>query len=91
MSRENVYLGKRVEDTGRKGLDNLREVRDIADAIIDDCVSGTIPYNKAMSRMNLLELIVTKDSDLRRKGLVREARKIVDKKREELIEKCGDH
>jgi hypothetical protein len=83
----NVYLGKRVEDTGREGLDNLREVRDIADNIIDDCTSGRIDYRTAMSRMNMLELIIVKDSKIpyHLKG---KARTIVDRKREELQEEC---
>ena len=88
MGREYVYLGKRVEDRGEPGLSNLDEVRDIADAIIEDCVSGRITYRTAMSRMNLLELIVTKKWDGR---MERAARRIVDEKREELVRECqGD-
>jgi len=90
MGRDYVYLGKTVRDTGQEGLDSLREVRDIADAIIDNCVSGRISYRKAMSQMNLLELVVTKSKKLKAKGLTSKARAIVDKKREELMEECGE-
>ena len=84
----NVYLGKRVPDTGRPGLSNLAEVREIADAIIDDCVSGRISYGTAMSRMNLLELVIARDRSFRGE-YERRARAIVDRKREELREECG--
>lgn len=59
-----VYLGKRVKDTGAPGLDKVREVRGIANAIIEDYRAGRIPYRTAMSRMNLLSLIVKKDRKL---------------------------
>jgi len=89
MARENVYLGKSVEDTGKKGLDNLREVRDIAENIVEDCVSGRISYKTAMSRMNLLELIVSRDKDFygAKKS---KARAIVDRYRARLQEECGE-
>ena len=86
MTRQNVYLGTRVEDTGSPGLDSIREVRDIADAIIEDCVSGRISYRTAMARMNLLELIVKKSFA---SGKERAARRVIDRKREELMEECG--
>lgn len=62
MSR-NIYLGKRVRDTGKKGLDNLREVRDICEAIIRDYKRGRIPYAKAMRRMVFLRTTVIKRSE----------------------------
>jgi len=65
MSREYVYLGKRVRDTGKKGLDNLSEVRGIRNAIISDYKRGRIPKRKATRRMNLLKLIVMRDSDFK--------------------------
>ena len=84
-----MYLGKSVEDTGKKGLDNLREVRDIAENIVEDCVSGRISYKTAMSRMNLLELIVSRDKDFygAKKS---KARAIVDRYRARLQEECGE-
>lgn len=85
----NVYLGKRVEDTRKKGLDSLREVRDIAESIVEDCVSGRISYRTAMSRMNLLELIVTRDRDFQGAKKTK-ARAIVDHYREKLVEECRE-
>jgi hypothetical protein len=89
MARENVYLGSRVEDRGKEGLDSISEVADIAEAIIEDCVSGRISYRTAMSRMNLLELVVSRDKDFYGEKEIR-ARKIIDIKREELRERCAD-
>jgi hypothetical protein len=89
LGRENVYLGTRVEDRGKEGLDTISEVADIAEAIIEDCVSGRISYRTAMSRMNLLELIVTRDKDFYGEKEIR-ARRIIDVKREELRERCAD-
>ena len=63
MGRDYVYLGKRVPDTGKKGLDNLGEVRGIRDAIIEDRRKGRIDSRTAASRMNLLKLVVSRDSD----------------------------
>ena len=84
----NVYLGKRVPDTGESGLSNIHEVKEIADAIIDDCVSGRIPYRTAMARMNLLELVVVRDKSIRGEYEKR-VRALIDRKREELREECG--
>ena len=61
MSR-NIYLGRRVEDTGKKGLDNLREIRDICKAILEDYKRGRIPYAKAMRRLVFLRTTVIKRS-----------------------------
>ncbi|ABN58502.1 conserved hypothetical protein [Pyrococcus abyssi virus 1] len=78
-----VYLGKRVKDRGKKGLDSIVEVEDIAKAIVNDLKAHRISYRTAMSRMNLLELVVTKDSDFYgRKEKV--ARDIIDEYREVL-------
>ena len=72
MSRKNrnIYLGKRVKDTGEKGLDNLREVRDICEAILRDYRRRRISYAKAMRRLVFLRTTVIKRS-----------RKLVGKKR----------
>jgi len=79
--RRNVYLGKRVKDVGRRGLSNYREAKGIADEIVADYRKRKITYRTAMSRLNLLELVIKKDSDFRGK---RRARAYVDKKRKEL-------
>jgi len=63
MSRKNIYLGRRVKDTGKKGLDNLREVRDICKAILNDYQRGRIPYAKAMRRLVFLRTTVIKRSE----------------------------
>ena len=81
MRRDYVYLGKRVPDTGKKGLDNLKEVEGITNAILRDYQSGKIPRSLAATRLNLLKLVVMRDSDF--KGAKRrEAIEIVDEARE---------
>jgi len=59
-----IYLGKRVPDTGKRGLDNAQEAIGIATAILQDYVAGKITYRTAMSRLNLLELVVARDGDI---------------------------
>jgi len=89
VGRENIYLGTRVEDTRDEGLDSIREVHDIAEAIIDDCVSGRISYRTAMARMNLLELVVARDSDFYGEK-ERKARRLIDSMRRKLQEECSE-
>lgn len=84
MARDYKYLGKSVRDTRKPGLDSIREVRDIARAIIDNYEAGNISYREAMSEMNLLELAVSRDSDFTGKKK-KKAREVVDKYREELM------
>ena len=89
-SKRNVYLGKRVKDTGAPGLDKVKEVRGIANAIIEDYKAGRLPYRTAMSRMNLLSLIVKKDRKLA--GHKLKAEEVVERARrqlEQLAEKRG--
>jgi len=59
MSR-NTYLGTRVKDIGRPGLDTLTEVKGITAAVIKDVKDGKITYRTGMSRLNLLTLIVSR-------------------------------
>ena len=90
----NVYLGENcrsppcVDDRGKPGLDLISEVKDIAERIIEDCETGRISYRTAMARMNLLELVVSRDSSFSVDTRLK-ARRIIDRKREELMEKCG--
>ncbi len=63
MARENVYLGKSVPDVGEPGLDQLVEVEGICREILEDYRRHRITYKTAMSRLNLLTLIVSRDSD----------------------------
>ncbi len=68
LDRRNVYLGKRVPDTGRPGLDNLTEVEGISKAIIEDYEKGRISKRTANGRFALLcNVIIPKDSKLGRK------------------------
>jgi hypothetical protein len=90
MGRRYVYLGKRVRDTGEKGLDSVEECKAIADAIYEDYAEGRISYRKAMSRLNLLELIAEKNSKFT-SAEARECREYVDRVREELMaERYGE-
>jgi len=62
-SRRNKYLGTRVPDIGKPGLDTLTEVKGIVKAIIEDVKNHRIAYKKGMSRMNFLSLIVSRSND----------------------------
>ena len=81
--RRTVYLGHRVPDTGKPGLDNLTEVRRIANAIVRDYKKHRISKRTATSRLNLLKLIVKKDSDFRGRKLKR-AYSIIERARERM-------
>jgi len=58
-----VYLGKTVPDFCRPGLDSPIEVRRICSRILEDYHSKRISYKRAMSRLNLLELIVQRSGN----------------------------
>jgi len=77
--RRNVYLGKKVRDVRKKGLDTISEVKGIRDAIIEDRRKGRIDARTASSRMNLLKLVVSRDSDFQVAKKKRKALSIVDK------------
>lgn len=85
MTRENVYLGKTVPDIGRPGLDELAEVKGIALRILEDYRAGDITYRTAMSRLNLLTLIVTKDSDFDDPEKERNAKEFIEYVRRQLM------
>jgi len=89
MGRDNVYLGKRVEDVGEEGLDSVEECKGIADAIYDDYLNGDISYRKAITRLNFLELVAQRDSKLD-SWEKQECRDYVDKVREELKSMEGE-
>jgi len=81
---DNVYLGKRVRDIGRPGLDRESEVRGICRAILRDYRKRRISYRTAMSRLNLLELVIQKSSRIP-KYKKRKFRRIVDDYRRKLM------
>ena len=86
MGRENVYLGKSVPDIGKPGLDRAEEVEGICRQILEDYRGRRISYKTAMSRLNLLTLIVSRDSDFdtlhpRKKA---RAKRIIEEYRERL-------
>ncbi len=84
MGKRHVYLGRRVEDVNESGLDTVEECKAIADAILEDYEEGRISYRKAMSRLNLLELIAEKNSKFTSYEAA-ECRDYVDSVREELM------
>ena len=88
MGRKHVYLGKRVEDVGEEGLDTVEECKAIADAIYEDYMDGRISYRKAISRLNLLELIASRNSKFTA-GEEAECRDYVDRVREDLMAEHG--
>jgi len=53
-SKRYKYLGKRVKDVGKKGLDKISEYRGILRAIIKDLKSGKISKKTARGRLLLL-------------------------------------
>ena len=89
MGRRYVYLGRRVEDIGEPGLDTVEECKAIADAILEDYEEGRISYRKAMSRLNLLELIAERNSKFT-DAEAAECRDHIDSVREELMAMGGD-
>jgi len=86
MARQNIYLGRTVPDVGKPGLDSIKEVSGICKGIVRDYKKRKISYRTAMSRLNLMELIIARDSDFTfnaRKE--RRAREIVEKYRKKLM------
>jgi len=67
----NVYLGKRVKDIRKKGLDTIKELRGICRAIINDYKKGRISYRTACSRFALLTNIVIKRCKIKNKRLAK--------------------
>lgn len=53
----NVYLGKRVKDVRKKGLDHVSEYQGIMREIIRDYKLGRIDAKKARGRLLLLYLL----------------------------------
>ncbi len=67
MSRNYVYLGKRVKDIGRKGLDHPKEYYGIRKAIVSDVRKGRISRKKGRGRLLLLYHLAKTDKDLKTK------------------------
>ena len=59
------YLGRRVKDTRKKGLDSIREYKDLAEAILRDYRYGRISKKTAQGRLLLLYRLVYNNSKLR--------------------------
>ncbi len=65
MTRRYKYLGKKVRDVGRRGLDRPVEYRRIKDEIVRDYRAGRISAKTAQGRLLLLYRLVDKNSKLR--------------------------
>ena len=76
--RKNIYLGTKVKDIGRKGLDTLKEVEDICKAILEDFKKKKIDYAKAVRRLVFLKTTVIKRNS-KLEGKKKKAYAIVDK------------
>jgi len=74
-----VYLGYNVRDEGSPGLSTVSEVRGIRDNIITDRKRGRIDRREASSRMNLLKLVASRDSDFQAVKKKTRAKKVVDR------------
>ena len=74
-----VYLGYRVKDEGAPGLSTVSEVRGIRDNIIKDRKRNNITKKEAASRMNLLKLVASRDSDFQAVKKRTRAKKVVDR------------
>lgn len=72
----NVYLGSRVVDMGKPGLDRLEEVEAIARAILRDFKTGRIDSKTANGRFSRLRNLIIDISKVKQKA---KAKKIVDK------------
>lgn len=57
------YLGKKVEDIGREGLDRIEEYKAIADAIINEYRAGKISEKTARGRLLLLYRLTFKKNN----------------------------
>lgn len=57
------YLGKKVKDRGRRGLDKISEYRDIARAIVKDYRKGKITKKTAQGRLLLLYRLTFKKNN----------------------------
>lgn len=81
--RKNIYLGRRVKDRGKRGLDRLSEVEEICKAILSDYRNKRISYRKAMARLTFLETtVIPRNKKL--KGKKRKALAIVQKYKNKL-------
>lgn len=65
--REYVYLGKKVPDRGKKGIDRPSEVIGITNAILRDYRNHKISKTTFNRRLALLGLATVKDKDLNKK------------------------
>ncbi|RLE55828.1 MAG: hypothetical protein DRJ40_07350 [Thermoprotei archaeon] len=65
MTNRYVYLGKKVKDIGKKGLDRPSEYLAIARAIAQDYKAGRISKKTAHGRFLLLYRLVDKNSKLK--------------------------
>lgn len=54
MATKYKYLGRKVKDRGRKGLDSAKEFYDIIRAIVSDYKGGNISKGTARGRLLLL-------------------------------------
>ena len=68
MATRYVYLGRRVPDVKKKGLDSVKEYRGIANAIVQDCKKHRISLRTAQGRLLLLYRLVDKNSKLKAKA-----------------------
>ncbi len=76
--RRTYYLGHRVRDVRKAGLDSLKEVEGICKKILADYRAGRISRKSASGRFaRLHNAIIPRDSKL--KGKVRKAKAIVQK------------
>ena len=74
--RRTVYLGHRVRDVSKPGLDSLKEVENICKAILNDYRRGRISAREANGRFaRLHNTIIPRTKAL--KGKVRRAQAIV--------------
>ena len=79
-----VYLGKRVKDTGKPGLDSVREVLGIVRAIMLDYRLKRISKKLAMRRLSILKLAVMRDRDFKDTSKREKALKYIDNALQEL-------
>ena len=69
MATKYKYLGKKVKDRGRKGLDSAKEFYDIIRAIVRDYRGGIISKETARGRLLLLYRLSFKKNNSKIKHL----------------------
>ena len=84
------YLGRRVKDRGKKGLDSASEFYDIAKAIMRDWKAGRISAGTARGRLLLLYRLSFKKNNSKIQHLSNKTLQRIRKHIKELMKEVGE-